>query len=263
MFTGRRPFTGLNKTSSHRRRPWLSVVIPTLNEVDTLPVCVNALLGVLPESELEIIVADGGSTDGTVDYVAAHPRLKNVPGTSGRARQLNAGAALAQGEFLWFLHADTVPPGGWLLYLRLAAQGSVPACFSLNFAGQENSSALRFYARGSRWPYWWVRFGDQSLFVAREQFVRSGGYREDHVLMEGHEMVRRLTRQCGGFRVLPAAVTTSSRRYKLYGTVYTQLVFVLIVVLYYLGLPQAALAKIYRKAFPQRRAQVVNADHSR
>lgn len=230
--------------------PWLSVIIPTLNEIDTLPVCVNVLLDVLPESELEVIVADGGSTDGTVEYVASRPRLVNVPCTSGRARQLNAGAAVARGEFLWFLHADTVPPPDWLLHLRPAAQGGAPACFSLYFTDQEKSTALRFYARGSRWPYWWVRFGDQSLFVARNQFVRSGGYREDLILMEGHEIVRRLTRQYGGFRVLPAAVTTSSRRYERYGVVYTQAVFVLIVVLYYLGVPQAALAKVYRRAFP-------------
>lgn len=68
--------------------------------------------------------------------------------------------------------------------------------------------------------------------------------------MEGHEMARRIKGHCGGFTVLPAAVITSSRRYELYGKLYTQAVFVVIVVLYYLNVSHPKLAGIYRRAFP-------------
>lgn len=230
-------------------RPWLSIIIPTLNEADTLPDCLKYILGVLPDKDLEIIIADGGSSDGTLAYVATEPRLLPLPCTRGRARQMNAGAAIAKGEFLWFLHADTQPPPNWITHLRHAAMQGLPACFSLHFKGQDESMLLRFYARGSRLNHWLVRFGDQSLFLSWEQFEHSGGYCENHSLMEGHELVRRLSRRCGEFNVMPAAVVTSARRYRKYGIVFTQAVFSLIFCLYYLGLGQEQLLRIYRKAF--------------
>lgn len=238
----------MSKAAGHQ--PWLSVIIPTLNEAETLPVCLAALLDVLPEKEMEIIIADGGSDDGTLEITAGLPRFKTVRCTRGRARQMNAGAAVATGKFLWFLHADTLPPGNWLTHLRHAADRGFPASFSLALDNQSDSKALRFYSWGSRINHWAVRFGDQSLFVSRDLFVQASGYRDDHQLMEGHELVRRLTRRAGGFTLLTAAVTTSGRRYRRYGFHFTQAAFTAIFVLYYLGFSQERLAGIYRRAFP-------------
>lgn len=229
--------------------PWLSIIIPTLNEAEALPRCVDCLTDNRHPDRWEIIVADGGSTDGTVQYAAGHPAVRLLPCTRGRARQMNAGAGIARAEHLWFLHADTLPPPDWFPQLRRAAKDGLPACFSLRFGGQERSRLLRFYARGSRIDHPWVRFGDQSLFVRMEDFVGAGGFREDHLLLEGHEMVSRLRRRCGGFLLLPAAVVTSARRYHHYGVVYTQAVFALLFGLYRLGVSQEILTTIYRRAF--------------
>ena len=228
--------------------PWLSIIIPTLNEAGTLPACLAAIYAKGAPQEIEVILADGGSTDSTLQVLSTYPAVTVVHSTSGRARQLNAGARQARGQYLWFLHADTLPPKDWGKQLQGAAQSGKPATFSVRFSGQEDSKLLRFYALGSNWDHWSVRFGDQSLFIAGQLFRRLGGYREDHVLMEGHELARRIIKTTG-LTLLPAAVTTSSRRYREFGIVYTQAVFTLIFCLYYIGFGQKKLVAIYRKAF--------------
>ena len=234
---------------NHPVSPWLSVVIPTLNEAGTLPACLACLYAEAKQAgRFEVIIADGGSTDNTVELAGAYPAVTVIHSTRGRAKQLNAGARQARGTHLWFLHADTLPPAGWSQHLQNAVAQGTPATFSVHFSNQASSALLRFYSRGSRLNHWSVRFGDQSLFVARAVFLKLGGYREDHVLMEGHELARRLIKTTG-LRVLPAAVTTSSRRYQQFGVVYTQAVFTLIFCLYYLGTGQKRLVKLYRKAF--------------
>ncbi|MEL7162831.1 MAG: hypothetical protein AAFN92_18885, partial [Bacteroidota bacterium] len=133
--------------------------------------------------------------------------------------------------------------------LKTAARRSLPASFCLRFDRQEANWWLHTFARGSHWDVDAFRFGDQSLFVSRADFRATGGYDEGLALLEGHEMVRRLRRHCGGFQLLPADVTTSARRYLQYGVVYTQSVFVLIFCLYYLWVPQRLLLRLYATAF--------------
>jgi rSAM/selenodomain-associated transferase 2 len=234
--------------ANHPISPWLSIIIPTLNEAGTLPACLAKIYTEGVRQEFEVILSDGGSTDKTLAIAATYPALTVVHSTRGRAKQLNAGAKQARGKHLWFLHADTLPPPDWWQHLQNAAARGTPATFSVHFSDQASSALLRFYSRGSKLSHWSVRFGDQSLFVTRALFRKLGGYREDHVLMEGHELARRLI-STTGLQVLPAAVTTSSRRYLQFGIVYTQMVFTLIFSLYYLGVGQERLAKLYQKAF--------------
>lgn len=228
--------------------PWLSIIIPTLNEAGTLPACLAEVYSGGVPAEFEVILADGGSTDSTLSILSTYPAIRVVHCTRGRARQLNSGASNARGKYYWFLHADTIPPKNWWQLLVHAAREGQPATFSVRFSEQAHSALLRFYARGSNWDHWSVRFGDQSLFIAGAVFHQLGGYRGDHALMEGHELARRLTKKTG-LILLPAAVTTSSRRYREFGIIYTQAVFTLIFCLYYLGVGQKKLVTIYRKAF--------------
>ncbi|MEM6769861.1 MAG: TIGR04283 family arsenosugar biosynthesis glycosyltransferase, partial [Bacteroidota bacterium] len=228
--------------------PWLSIIIPTLNEEDTLVHCLARIYARAVPGQFEVIISDGGSTDKTLEIVSGYTALTTLHSTRGRAQQLNLGAQQAQGQFLWFLHADTLPPENWWYLLQQARRDQKSATFSVYFSEQESSALLRFYAWGSSLNHWSVRFGDQSLFVSKAVFKNVGGYREDYLLMEGHELARRLQKS-HGLHLLPAAVTTSSRRYFEHGIIFTQAIFTLIFSLHYLGWSQARLLRIYRWAF--------------
>ncbi|MEM9261528.1 MAG: TIGR04283 family arsenosugar biosynthesis glycosyltransferase [Bacteroidota bacterium] len=231
--------------------PWCSIIIPTLNEETALKACLEILMDQVAVGGLEVIIVDGGSQDATLAVAAAYG-LQPLAGTRGRAQQLNAGAREAKGEFLWLLHADTIPPINWLQQLQIAAaNGQYPACFQLRFDRQDESPWLRLFARASHCSTPAFRFGDQSLFLTKAQFLQVGGYHEELQLMEGHDIVRRLYRRNSHFTVLPVTITTSARRYFRYGVLYTQAVFVLIYSGFYLGIPQKKLAAFYARAFPK------------
>ena len=187
-------------------------------------------------------MVDGGSTDGTQD-IARTSGVRLVCCTRGRARQMSEGARQARGESLYFLHADTLPPVDWLH--RLRRHGPLPCCFRLRFAGQERILLLRLYAFFTRYDLPAFRFGDQSLWVLREDFRAVGGF-PDWQLLEDNELVRRLRRH-RGFRVLDGYVTTSPRKYLRYGLVRTQATYVLLYTLYRLGAGQAYLSGVYRR----------------
>ncbi|TPG72070.1 TIGR04283 family arsenosugar biosynthesis glycosyltransferase [Hymenobacter nivis] len=230
--------------------PAISIIIPAFNEAESIA----HLLGYLRQEAAggpapEIVVVDGGSTDATA-ALARQAGATVLPGPrKGRAAQLNHGAQHARGALLYFLHADSYPPAGFLADLRrAAAQGYAAGCYRLAF--DHPHWLLRFSAWCTRLPLTAVRFGDQSLFVRRDVFERLGGYREDLLVMEDQEIVGRLRAQ-GPFRLLPRPVTTSARKYLANGVFRLQGIFALIVLGYKLGVPQHRLVQFYRRLIRQ------------
>ncbi|WP_426059778.1 TIGR04283 family arsenosugar biosynthesis glycosyltransferase [Hymenobacter sp. B1770] len=242
--------------ASHRQdppvnaRPRLSIVIPTYNEGPTI----RALLDYLRQATagevgLEIIVADAGSTDDTRQRAQREGVTVLTCPRKGRAAQMNHGARQTTGELLYFLHADSFPPPNFLHDLRQAhQQGYASGCYRLTF--DHPHWFLRFSAWCTRLPLTAVRFGDQSLFVRRELFEQVGGFREDLLIMEDQEIVRRLQARAP-FRLLPRAVTTSARKYLDNGVYRLQGAFTLIAGLYWLGVSQRRLVGLYRKLIKQ------------
>lgn len=227
----------------------ISIIIPTFNEAEAIAHLLRYLRQAAVEPAPEILVVDGGSTDATVALARQAGATVLLAPRKGRAAQLNHGAQQARGELLYFLHADSYPPAGFLGHLRLAhAQGCAAGCYRLAF--DHPHWFLRFSAWCTRLPLTVVRFGDQSLFVSRDLFARLGGYREDLLLMEDQEIVQRLRAQ-GPFRVLPHAVTTSARKYLANGVFRLQGIFTLIVGLYWLGVSQRRLVQLYRRLIRQ------------
>ncbi|MGI4736941.1 MAG: TIGR04283 family arsenosugar biosynthesis glycosyltransferase [Janthinobacterium lividum] len=228
----------------------ISIIIPTFNEAEAIPHLLDYLhqaTGGVPAPE--ILVVDGGSTDATVPLARQAGATVLLAPRKGRAAQLNHGAQHARGGLLYFLHADSYPPAGFLAHLRQAsAQGYGAGCYRLAF--DHPHWFLRFSAWCTRLPLTAVRFGDQSLFVRRELFHRLGGYREDLLVMEDQEIVRRLRAQAP-FRVLPHAVTTSARKYLANGVFRLQGIFALIAGLYWLGVSQRRLVQLYRRLIRQ------------
>lgn len=221
----------------------ISIIIPTLNEGATL----GHTLERLPWGPtLEVIVADGGSTDETC-AIAERRGAQVVVATGGRGAQLNQGAAVAQGEILLFLHADTQLPPNFepLVRQTLAQPGVVAGAFDLAIDGP--GWGLRWVEWGVKWRSRWLHlpYGDQALFLTADRFHRMGGFAKLPI-MEDFDLVQRLNRQ-GRLAMVPVPVLTSSRRWQRLGVWRTTLANQVMVAGYGLGLDVQHLAHWYRR----------------
>ncbi len=221
----------------------LSVIVPVLNEAAGVAATLHALAPLRSDGH-ELIVVDGGSTDGTTALCQTRAN-QVIVSPRGRARQMNAGAALAQGTVLLFLHADTqLPPDAARLVLAAIAGGAVWGRFDVRIAG----SSLMFpvIARFMNWRSRWsgIATGDQAIFVRRDVFERVGGF-NDQPLMEDIELSRRL-RAIARPACLRACVQTSGRRWEARGVWPTIVLMWRLRWRYWRGAPAEELAKAYR-----------------
>jgi rSAM/selenodomain-associated transferase 2 len=222
--------------------PSFSIIIPTLNEEKNLKISVSS---VGKRADAEIIVADGGSDDGTLKLAAGLP-VKVVEARRGRARQLNAGALESTGEIIIFLHADSVLPLGW--DKAVAATFADPRVAGGAFRLKVDSSRilLRLVAFGAnlRTLLFHSPFGDQAIFVRRGIWEQMHGY-ADIPIMEDVEFIRRL-KKCGRLKILRLPVTTSPRRWHAEGLLKTTLRNYCIQLAYKAGVPPEWLKLFYR-----------------
>ena len=187
----------------------ISVVIPALNEEGII----RSLLVYLREldSNLEIVVSDGGSADSTVEE--ARPLSKIVHAPRGRGAQMNAGARTASGDILWFLHADTKPhPESIRSMQKVFSDDSVIGGgfrYSLEHPGFQFRLAETLSNMKNR--AFKLLFGDMGIFVRRDVFEAMGGYLEIP-LMEDMDFCHRL-RRLGKIVILPQTIQTSARRW--------------------------------------------------
>lgn len=225
----------------------ISVIIPTLNEERSLP---GTLACLSLSTFTEIIIVDGGSTDGTLTLAhefcarTANARVATAP--RGRAHQMNEGARISQGEILVFLHADTQLPAkaGRIVEWAMAKPTTVGGRFDVRFDrssvwGRVISS---FMNRRSRLTG--IATGDQALFVRRQVFEQLGGFSEIP-LMEDIEFSRRL-QQAGRIVALRDTVVTSFRRWDAQGPLRTILFMWTLRFLYWVGVSPHQLARVYR-----------------
>jgi rSAM/selenodomain-associated transferase 2 len=216
----------------------ISIIIPALNAADWIGLCLVAVR----EAD-EILVVDGGSTDGTA-AIAERNGARVVRASPGRGRQLAAGAVAAQGDWLLFLHADTLLAPGW----RQAADGHVErqrgkaACFRfrLDAGGWRPRLIEAGVALRVRW--FGLPYGDQGLLLSRRLYDGIGGYRP-LPLMEDVDLVRRI----GGVRMerLGIAAITSADRWRRGGWLRTSARNLLCLALYRCGMSAERLARLY------------------
>jgi rSAM/selenodomain-associated transferase 2 len=229
--------------------PTISVVVPTLNEAGQLPATIERLR----EAGLtgEIVVADGGSADGTREWLASQPALRVVDAGRGRGVQQNAGAAVSSGDVLLFLHADCwLPPdAGAKIALVMRRPEIAGGGFPVSFA-ETGHRALPMVAWGINLRTRWFRSvtGDQAIFVRRSVFDALGGFRE-WPLFEDIEFVGRMKR-AGRFVILSSPVTISARRYLTFGIGRTILLCYLLRVGYWLGISPRRLKRWFRDLQP-------------
>ncbi|CAN0431008.1 unnamed protein product [Discosporangium mesarthrocarpum] len=224
------------------KSPNISVVIPTLNAATHLA----AALEPVTNRVGEVVTSDGGSTDETPE-IASAAGARFVCSEKGRGQQLGAGAAAATGDWLVFLHADTVLSDGWLAdvsaFVGNPENADRAAVFT--FALDDPSPQAR---RMERMVAWRTRrlglpYGDQGLLISRRHYDRIGGYRP-MPLMEDVDIVRRIGR--ANIDVLKTRAVTSAARYRRGGWWGRPIRNICCLMLYFLHVPPRILVRLYR-----------------
>jgi rSAM/selenodomain-associated transferase 2 len=227
-------------------RPAISVIMPALNEAAALPATLAPLQPLRRAGRIEVVVVDGGSTDGTprlaaplADRVLAAPR--------GRALQMNAGAASARAPVLLFLHADTALPERWVEAVGGAlAAGARWGRFDVEIVGEPLALRVVAALMNLRSRVSGIATGDQGIFVERALFVEAGGFPEIP-LMEDVALSKALKRRAGRPACLRARVRTSGRRWERRGPLRTIALMWRLRLLYALGADPRRLARSYER----------------
>ena len=226
-----------------------SVIVPTLNERESLPETLRALA----EHQWihEVIVADGGSTDGTREWFASQNFARFVESPPGKGNQINRGAQTASGDLLLILHADCQLPtdAGERIASALRSQSVAGGCFEVRFNASRPRS-LKMVAAGINFRCRLTKgaTGDQGIFVRRNVFERIRGC-PDWPLFEDVDLVRRI-KNVGRFAVLDSYLLVSPRRHLARGVLRTVLLIYALRVAFWLGVSPFTLKKWFDDSRP-------------
>jgi len=222
----------------------LSVIIPALNERHNLPLAIESVRATGPVHE--IIVSDGGSSDGMTEWAQAQQDVTLISSVRGRGHQLRAGAAAATGDVLWFVHADCRVHPKSVKAIRSAMRCSkcVAGAFPIRFTQQEKSN-LEFIAtiHNLRSRTLQTFTGSQGIFMRRVTYEVIGGF-PTWPLFEDIDIVRKLHR-LGDIALMRVPISTSGRRYLACGTFKTAIKAAGLAILYNAGAPPARLKASY------------------
>ena len=225
----------------------ISIIIPILNEAKTIE---DLLFHIIDHASLqnisEIIVVDGGSTDGSQDIIKRLDlKIKLLSSPKGRAKQMNLGAKTATGDILYFLHADSFPPLHFdKLIVSEVKKGNNAGCFRMQF--DSNHWWLRLASWLTQFSWRACRGGDQSQFITRALFDDIGGYDERFVIYEDNILINELYAR-KEFVVINKKIKTSARLYRKHGVWKLQYHFWTIYVKKWFGANADDLLAYYKK----------------
>ena len=228
--------------------PRVSVVVPAVNEAARLPRLLDALERCDPQIH-EVIVADGGSEDGTDELAARRAVLVRAP--LGRASQQNAAARAAGGDVLWFVHADSVPSSTAVAEIERALEGGAAGgCFRIAFPAGERAAhpLMPWIERGINLRTIATRrgTGDQGLFARTDVFHAAGGF-PAWPLFEDVALAAAIAR-AGRFAVCRGPLETSARRWLRHGAVRTMGLMWALRIAYVAGAPPQRLARVWSRS---------------
>jgi rSAM/selenodomain-associated transferase 2 len=223
-----------------------SVIIPVLHESASINGTIDHLRNLGKGESLEIIVVDGSPDGDTIAAIVDRDVKRLVAGT-GRASQMNRGAAHATGHILLFLHADTFLPGKAFRHIRraLSADSTVAGAFDLGMDSPRLSLKIIAKMASIRSRVMRIPYGDQAQFFRRECFDALEGFR-DLPVMEDVDIMRRIKTRRGRIRIIALRVKTSPRRWEREGLFRCTLRNWLLICFYYLGARPEMLSRYYR-----------------
>ncbi len=245
----RRPFVQRTHSMSSIK---FSIIVPVLHEGERINDLIKYLNRPDSDGNVEIVIVDGTQEKDTLRAIQSNSVIK-ISSEQGRAKQMNAGASIARGEILIFLHVDTELPIHALRKIGSFIEQTeyVGGAFDLGIKSDKpifkvigTISSVR--SRLNRIP-----FGDQAIFMRREYFNKIGGYKEIP-LMEDVELLRRIKKSGDRIRIFHDRVATSPRRWEKEGVIYCTLRNWTLQVLYLLGVSPEKLRKFYKSDYRER-----------
>lgn len=223
----------------------LSIIIPTYNEADSISQLIQHLLKNSERKVREIIVADGHSTDQTARLAKEAGAEVLMAKNRGRAAQMNEAAEKAEGDILYFVHADSIPPASYVKDIDEAInQGFDMGCYRFKF--NSNSLLLKLNAYCTRFDRLMCRGGDQTLFVKKPVFKALNGYKSDYVIMEEYDFLIR-ARKKYKFKIIPKDVLVSARKYDNNNYFRVNFANLVVFMMFYAGAKQHTLASTYKR----------------
>ena len=191
----------------------ISIIIPVLNEERALPATLQHVFS--QAGKFEVIVIDGGSTDNTLDIVNQESRIQLHKAAAGRASQMNEGARHATGDWLLFLHADTLLPENALISIEQLPSDTQAGGFKHRFSGQAWSLRLISWLHNFRCRCTRIFYGDQAMFVRRKLFTELGMFPNEPILEDllFSEKLVKVTQPV----ILNSYVITESRKFESQG----------------------------------------------
>ena len=233
-------------------KPFISIIIPVLNEADSINAIIEHLSSLKAQGGFEVVVADG-SPDGTTlntikPVIHQNIVLKTTLAPKGRGSQMNRGASLANGNILIFLHADTTISQKAITRLQWEVKNNraaVGGAFNLGIHSPKIIYRLIEYMANKRSRITRIPYGDQAIFLRKKYFFKIGGFAEIP-LMEDVDIMQRIKKKNDKIAILPIKVQTSPRRWEKEGALYGTLRNWLLISLYLIGMSPDRLARFYK-----------------
>ncbi len=229
----------------------ISIIIPTYNEAENIEKIISYLLRIEQKKNIEIIVADGGSTDNTIELAKQNGAIAIVSSIKGRAGQMNHGIDFATGDILYFIHADSRPPLSYFTDIENAVnKGFNCGCYRSKF--DSNNFLLKINSFFTRLNVLFCRGGDQTIFVTRVLFEKVGPYKNEMLIMEDYDFLARIRKQ-GKFKLFNKATVFSARKYDDNSWLKVQKANLKIVRMYKNGKSQEEMLETYKRMLNYRK----------